>query len=343
MTDDRPGLNPRRLLTLMQAAIQRCALDLQGATVLTEAATGAYVVTPVLAALAGARQVFALTSTSCYGTVDQVREQTHYLAKLAGVSRRIEVGTSRSRDLVAQADIITNSGHVRPIDAEMVDWMRPGAVIPLMYEAWEFRPGDVDLAACRERGVLVAGTNEDHPAVDVMSFLGIMAVKLLLDAGVAVYSSHILVLSDNRFGPLIERGLVSAGASVDLVENLPGEERGRTYDAVLVGLQPGPEPVLCARDVVAIAERWPGAVLAQFWGDMDRSALTAVDVPFWPSEAPLPGHMAILPSAVGPDPVVRLQAAGLKTGELLWRWGEAATPADIASALDKSGFGTLVA
>ena len=52
MSDMRPGLDPRRLIRLMSAAIGRCGLDLSGLTVLTEAASGAYVVTPVLAAMA---------------------------------------------------------------------------------------------------------------------------------------------------------------------------------------------------------------------------------------------------------------------------------------------------
>ena len=46
-----PGLNNKRMLHLMRAAVERCRLDLRGAVVLTEAASGAYVVTPVLAAM----------------------------------------------------------------------------------------------------------------------------------------------------------------------------------------------------------------------------------------------------------------------------------------------------
>ena len=42
------------------------------------------------------------------------------------------------------ADIVTNSGHLRPLDEEAVGRMKPGAAIPLMYEAWELRPDDVD-------------------------------------------------------------------------------------------------------------------------------------------------------------------------------------------------------
>lgn len=343
MNPDQPGLHPRRLLVLIKAAIRRTDLDLKGAVVLTEAATGAYVVTPVLAAMAGAQQVFAVARTSRYGTVEQVREQTQQLAELGGVSRCIEVVTNKSRDIIAQADIITNSGHLRPIDAEMVSWMKPTAVIPLMYAGWEFRPEDIDLDACHQRGIPVAGTNENHPAVDVFSFLGVMAIKLLLDAGIAVYGSHVLLLCDNPFGLFIKRGMTGVSAMVDVAETLLEVPNDRVYDVILVALQPRPEPVLSATEVAEIASRWPGAVVAQFWGDVDRPALLAANVPFWPTEAPSPGHMGILPSEVGPEPVVRLQSAGLKVGELLWRARSAhLSVEDALVAVERSGFGERI-
>lgn len=81
MTDQRPGLNPRRLIHLMQQAVERCRLDLSGAVVLTEGATGAYVVTPVLSALAGAEHVVALTHSTHHGSVEEVMKQTLDLAE----------------------------------------------------------------------------------------------------------------------------------------------------------------------------------------------------------------------------------------------------------------------
>lgn len=318
MNDNRPGLNAQRLVTLMQSAVERCDIHLCDMIVLTEAATGAYVVTPVLAAMAGAKKVFALTRNSRYGTLEQVRAHTQQLAEVAGVSGCIEVITQKSKDIVAQADIITNSGHVRPIDAEMIVWMKPTAVISLMYEAWEFRADDVDIKACRQRGIRVAGINERHPAVDVFSFLGMMALKLLLDAGIAVYTSNILLLCDNPFASFIERGLVRAGASVDTLE-ISAAPKDKIYDAILVAMQPRLEPVLSAVDINMIADYWPGVVIAQFWGDIERSAFSSVDITVWPPDAPKSGHMGILPSAVGPEPIVRLQAGGLKAAEVLSR------------------------
>jgi hypothetical protein len=303
----------------MRTALDRTSLDLSGSVILTEAATGAYVVTPVLAAMAGARSVYAVTRSTSYGSFEEVSAQTIELARLAGVRNQIKILVNKSRDVVSQADIVTNSGHVRPISREVVSWMKPTAVIPLMYEAWELRNEDVDVAACHERGILVAGTNERHPAVDLLSFLGMIALKLLTDAGVAVYGTSILVLCDNPFASFLERGLIAAGARVETRESLSSVQPGRRYDALLVALRPRPEPVLSAAEADTIAAEWPGAVVAQFWGDLDRPSLRAADVPFWPVDAPTPGHMGLLPSDIGPEPVVRLQAGGLKVGEVLWR------------------------
>jgi hypothetical protein len=55
----------------IEDAIDRLELDLSGKVVLTEAATGAYIVTPVIAALAGA-EVYAFTKDTRYGTVADV-------------------------------------------------------------------------------------------------------------------------------------------------------------------------------------------------------------------------------------------------------------------------------
>ncbi len=324
-----PGLDPLRLARLMREAVRRCRLDLSGATVLTEAATGAYVVTPVLAALAGAARVLALTRGTRYGTAEEVAVRTRELARVAGVEERLEILTARSPALFAEADVVTNSGHVRPIDAAAIAAMRPGTVLPLMFEAWEFREGDLDLAACRARGIRVAGTNERHPCVDVFGFLGLMAVKLLADAGVSAYGGRILLCCDNPFRLYLQRGLVAAGAQVQAVERLREARSPAPCDAVLVALRPAGRAVLDAEDAAWLAARLPGAVVAQYWGDLDRDALAAAGVPVWPPSPPRRGHMAILPSDVGPEPIVRLQAGGLKVAEVLRRPASERSPEDL--------------
>jgi hypothetical protein len=316
-------------MRLITAAIARCRLDLSGLTVLTEAASGAYVVTPVLAAMAGA-EVHAVVAGNAYASREEIEQVTNALARLGRVEDRVHLSCRKDHETIAASDIVTNSGQVRPIDAEMIASMKSSAVVPLMYESWEFRPADVDLPACRTRGITVAGTNERHPAVDVFSFLGQMAVMQLHDAGIAVRGSRVLVICDNDFAPFIVRDLQHAGADVWETSGPPADVMSPALDAVIVAMRPRGGPVFTAADARLLSRSAPGAVLVQYWGDVDRVALAAEGVPVWPEEAPRTGHMGVLPSAVGPEPIVRLQAGGLKVGEVLARGLERASPEDSA-------------
>ena len=303
----------------MRTAIERCALDLNDTVVFTEAASGAYIVTPMLAAMAGAERVFALARTSRYGTAEEVARATIDLARKAGVADRVKIITEKLPDIVARADIVTNSGHLRPIDSAMVHSMKPTAVIPLMYESWEFRPDDLDLAACRENWIPVAGTNERHPAIDVFSFLGRMAIRLLHDAGVAVYHSRLIICCDNSFEEFISSVLRQGGAEVHTVKDLADGTVTTAVDAILIAVRPRADPFIGGQQAELIARQYPGATVAQFLGDIDRAALARHGVTFWPLDSPAAGHQGILPSQIGPEPIVRLQCGGLKVGEIMSR------------------------
>jgi hypothetical protein len=315
----RPGLATGRLVRLMRSCVQRMRIDLSGAVVLTEAATGPYAVTPVLAALAGADEVIAVTGPSRHGTVAEVCDQTLELAVAAGVADRIVVTTESAHTVIARADVVTNSGHLRPIDRHLVACMKPTAVLPLMFEAWEIQAGriDLDLDGLLRRGIPVAGTNERHRLVDVFSYLPTMAVKLLLDAGTAVHGTRIAILCDNPFAPYLEHGLAAAGATVTTATTILAVDPGFEPDAVLVALRPRGTPVLDPGQAAALAARWPHTITTQFWGDLDRDLLDTLGARYWPPQAPAPGHMAVLPSDIGPEPVVRLQAGGLKVATVL--------------------------
>jgi hypothetical protein len=267
--------------------------------------------------MAGAHEVYAITKDSRFGSAEEATAQTHDIARKGGLQGRIQVIRCATHDVLAKADIVTNSGHLRPINAEQIAFMKPTTVVPLMYENWEFRPSDIDLDACRKQGVRVAGTNERHPAIGVFEFLGAMAIKLLLEGGLPVLGSRILLICDNAFRSFLEAGLRAAGAN--LITGLAEANGMRRLDAVLVATTPTATPALTPKEVTRIANESPGAGVFQFFGTLDRAVLQENGVPIWPEHEPQAGHMGILPSAIGPEPVVRLQAGGLKVGEVLYR------------------------
>ena len=198
----------------MREAVAFHHLDLSGLTVFTEIGTGSFVTTPFIAAMGDAEHVYAITRDSVYGTASSVASLAEGLAQLCEMDGRIEVVTTKTPEKLGQADIVTNLGFVRPIDAGTVDMMKPGAVVPMMCEGWEFRDGDLDLDACARRGIVVVETNEDYPGLAVFDFCGPLCLKLLLEAEIEVYKSQIAVVSSDKFGLVIEECLRRNGAQV---------------------------------------------------------------------------------------------------------------------------------
>lgn len=322
----QPVDDDRRMVGAVHRIVDQLQLDLRGRCVLTEAATGPYVVTPILAAVAGA-QVIARTRSTRHGTVEQVQRETHALAERMGVSQQIEVVEELSAAHLAAADILTNSGHLRPLDAGKIRHLRSGTVIATMYEPWELRPGDIDLEACRQQGVMVAGTNENHPNLRVFDYLGMLAIRGLIECQIPVPFSRILLVSENPFASPIASVLVSCGADVTVLEGTPLDasipacriprDLQARYDAVILADTPCPTTWnIGGRD----AKRPVDTIgtfdaLVQVWGDVDRDVLPGVR--FYPRHAPSRGHMGVLLSELGPEPIIRLQAGGLKAAEEL--------------------------
>ena len=311
-----------RIASLISSAIRSLKLDLRGRVVVTEAATGPYCTTPIIAAMAGSPRVIALTRESRHGSIDEVLRQTGEMARHCGVASQIEVRVDRREEWFQEADVVTNLGFVRPIDAVTSGWMRPGSVVPLMCEAWEWRSADLDLRACRDRGIQVFGTNEDHPKVLVFDYCGWLALKLLLEAGLEGHKTRVLVVGPDNFARVIVARLAAAGAVVSHILTLQ-EDGARPangeFDAVIIadyhreGFVIGPGG---AMESPAFVSRFGPVTVIPFVGQVDVAGLQALGVRVFPPENVGSQRMVRTLAALGPRPVIDLHAAGLKVGAL---------------------------
>lgn len=325
---------PRNPLELMLESIEHrigiLGLDLSGFEVVTEAATGAYACTAVIAAMAGATVHACTRDTHSHGSAADAMKATRELARLAGVSERIIFSKGVPPGALVSCDILTNSGRIRPITRDMVRLLPARAVIALMFEAWEFRGTDIDLAACRDRGIKIAAVNERHRDVGVFSFLGPLCVRLLQEADMDVAGKRIAVLCDNPFADFLLAGLADAGATAVLFGNqlelTPGP-----WDAVVLSLLPQESP-LDHHQLEIMARKAPGALFAQFWGDIDRKAASSLVMKVCPATEPGRGHMGILLNRLGHEPIVRLQTGSLKAAEIVLRNGPI-VPGGVAALL----------
>jgi hypothetical protein len=314
-------------------------LNLSRKTVLTEAATGAYSATAIAAALAGAK-VYALAKNTRYGAVEDIRR---LFSKLPLSSDAIDITVIEdiSTALLSEIDIVTNSGHLRPIGDKFVKSLKPGAVIALMYEAWELRSSDIDLKSCKTNNIKVVATNERHNSVGVFDYLGDMAIKLILDSGLSLNRNKYILVSNNDFGPYIAATLskvVSHLGIIDTMENrdkydysenvqyicgfnefkVPGEYRDT--EGVIFNAYPFEKAWIgneksCLIHPQQLKNQLTLPVVLRFAGDINTADLDLHHVKYYPTFV-TSGHMGIIPSEVGYDPIIRLQCGSLKAAEL---------------------------
>lgn len=305
--------------------MRQLRLDLEGMIVFTEAASGNYVVTPLIAAIGGARRVFAITADSQFGSAASVADSTYRLAAMCGVRDRVEVVFKKERKILEQADVVTNLGFVRPLDGRLIEMLKPDAVIPYMCEAWEFRPDDVDLDACHRKGIPVMATDEAHSDVDVFSYCGPLCVKMLLGLEIELNRSVIAIVSSDKFGTTIRDFLETAGASVGLFRHISDSDCKqfiRTADAIVIA------DYLCDHIMIGrygemeaaeLAELNGSIAVVQFSGGANFEELEEAGIACFPKRQVARHRMGLTFADLGPKPVVLLHAAGLKVGEAMWR------------------------
>jgi hypothetical protein len=314
-------------------------LNLKGKVVLTEAASGAYVVTPLIAAIAGAK-VYAFAKTTSYGTVEEVFANTQqYIDEYKDGELDITFIDELTPEIISQADIITNSGHLRPLDESKLKNAKDSLVIPLMYEAWEWRDSDMDINYVRKRGFKLGATNERHPQIDVFNYLGDMALKQIFDAGLCPYNNNFLLICNNDFGPFIAKTISKLCSNLGVIDKDSNKEKYDLENIDWLGGFPNMDIPGKYRDSEAIIftaypfdQNWIGdktlislneieskvnnPYILRFCGDIDTLSFDKSKVKYFPKFVSK-GHMGILPSAIGFDPIIRLQSGGLKVAENL--------------------------
>jgi hypothetical protein len=292
-----PGLE---VVRLVRREIELTHLDLTGLRVLTEASVGYRRVAPVVAALAGADEVYAVGRDSVTASRKEAEEQTAYLAGLARVGARVKLLPTRLQAPLDTVDVVIDLPGVRPIDESIIRHVAGTAAVTLPRRAALWRPAEVDVATCRRRGVAVAGLDEE--AVGLHRYSPPAVLAALLDLGVEVAGSRIVVAGDGPAAAYVVQALSRLGASVlaampetaGRVDLYGGEKAadGLADDAVVGRLPEADALVLCPGDTVTRTVG-PGA-------PVDAAGLAAA--------AP---HLAVVGLEAGAD-LRALAAAGLR-------------------------------
>ncbi len=316
--------DPARVRRQIEHAIDAFELDLTGMSVLTEAASGPFVVTPLIAALAGSEQVIAVTKDSAYGSAKDVRSYAESWASEFGVADSIVLSEQPAWTHASDANVVTNLGFVRPIDEQLVSRLPRDAAVCLMWETWEHRHGDVDLEACRQHGVPVLGTRETDLRLRTFRYVGVLALKLLLNAGIEVFGSRVVVVGDGEFADEVQQVLTALECAVipmaaaSAASPSPAEVAVvKRSDAVVLAEHRSREPLVGGAGLPVSGLVEGEVVLVHISGVVDDDELATWKVEKHPPKSVEPGTMTMTTGEVGSRPVVDLHTAGLRVGQML--------------------------
>ncbi|MDN5062719.1 hypothetical protein [Aliarcobacter butzleri] len=293
-------------------AINKFDLNIENKVVLTEAATGNYVVTPIIAALAGAKKVYSYTKNSKYGSVEDVKKQTFELAKLCNIEHVVEVITNLEDINLKEIDILTNTGFLRPINKKIIDKLKKDCVIPLMWETWEFRDSDLDLEACYKNGIKVYGTNEDDERLRTKEYIGYMVLNFLLDFKHTPITSNVLLLGCDYFNIYIEEVLKQNNYKYNVINEYNYKIDISDYNVIVLAEHHKDDLLIGTNGFIDIEQILPSTNIIHICGNVDFSNAKFKYIPETPANF---GYMSYTADYMGSQVVIDLHTAGFKVAE----------------------------
>lgn len=328
-----------RIRKVVKKTIEKFDLNLEGLNVFTEAATGNYMYTSIAAALAGAEHVFAVTDDSRYGTKEDAKRQTLKEAKELGVDNKITVLFERDRDCLSKSDIITNSGFVRPITKEMVLHIKSTAVIPVMFLTGDLKVRqDIDLESCLAKGILVLGTNEYTPALNLFESNGFYMCKLLFETGLSVFKNKLLMVASGDMGNYSCDFFKKIGVSFDRVvfddQVVPEDQRAfirsheevlnnlSEYDAIIISERFNNIDILSDNGYIPVAllkKKNPFVQIIMIIGSVNKTDVVKAGLSIYPEDIKPFGYHTVCCDYLGPNSAIELNISSLKVGEIIAR------------------------
>lgn len=309
----------------IQSAISDLRLDLTNLTLLTEAASEIFGITPLIGIMAGAKKVMAVSKNSKYGLFEDVKNHTYNLAERLNIKySALEIYEKSNFNSFCEADIVTNLGHLRPIDKDIIRSLKTGAVISYMCESWEYREGDLDLNLCRQMNIPVMGINESHPKVNCFWETGLIALKIIMESRISLANPKITIVSRDKFGKAIYAQLKPFSDKIALIEDFStiSQKDLQDLDILVVADYLYPDCIIGRKGIIDpdyLKKSSPYVKVIQFCGNNKVREIKSASIPVFPDMELEPVRMCKTLGSISYRSFIRLIAGGLKVGEIAAR------------------------
>lgn len=310
----------KRAYAISKYWVDRISLDLSGLNVLTEVGSNIYTYLPLIASLSGAN-VIAWCKDSKFGVADKIILEAKNAIKIWDCKGSIIFRSNyRNFEDIKSADILTNSGMLRPLDSQFLSFVKSNAVISLMFESWELRSTDLDLNFCKEKGIKVSGVSENNALMNIFEYTGVLSLKLILNSGVEIFQSKILIWSSDEFGEVAKKWISKLLPVSVIICNEPEKFYNCLENVDLVYFcdyhedRPyfGPAGILNLEIITRINST---VKFCHLYGNISKSECNKYGISIFPDKDGCNKVMSETLSFVGAEPVIQLLVAGLKSAQ----------------------------
>jgi hypothetical protein len=305
---------------ILLRAISDFNLNLSGLTVFTEIASGNYAYTAICSILAGATKTIGLVKDSFYSSSEDVLKNFYDLVYYFNIKEKSNWSVVFYKDIesLSKSDIITNSGFLRPISKRDIDLMKETAVIPLMFESWEFDKSCIDFSFCKEKGILVLGTNEHYYKLDLFGYIPYKICKLIFDSGMSLYKNKILLLSSGEVGDRISNFFSLNNICFDrfCFDKKFNYDLSK-YDILIISELYFKEDILSKTGIISsekLKEENPSIKIIYTYGLINRKDILEEDLLLFPNS-----FRNVTGDYLCPEITIRLNVASLKVAEIAAR------------------------
>ncbi len=304
-----------RAIKIIKQYNETLKFNLSGYTILTEVGSNHYLYSPIIPLLCGADHVFAYVKDTKYGKGSVIKEQCIEIANFIGLSNKLTIGENNfDYEWISKSDIVTNSGMLRPLDKKKLSYFKKKSVIPLMFEAWEFRESDIDLNECKKLGIKIAGTWENHPKIRVFDSVKMLCLKMAFEAGYEIQGNTIFVWSDDHFGELIVDSFNTNGANKCYLstDKLLLNDVISEIDFIFFADYDEKENLFELLNFKHLTEQNYNFGIVHLFGNINTDLFKELDINIYPDFNGNSEQMSFTLSHVGLLPILKLQIAGYR-------------------------------
>lgn len=309
------------LIRLIQQAIKQFRLDLSGYNVLVPVYSREHPMTAILAAMAGAKNIYVATRE-----IETINKVAFYENEFE-FSSNITFIEKETPQILSALDIILLGRGISFIDGAYTASLKKEAVISILPENLDFlKPDNINIEECTSKKIPIVCVEPADPNLSLYKHLAGIVTKRCRDNGVDLLRSKILLVSNGDLLDYILIQLKSEGAQVYTAHTDKPQDKAymikhlREADAVVVADYPqkstlvvGNEGFIRVDDILSIN---PEVKIIHLAGKMQPNALTINRIHFAPVNI-VQNTLNVNIAEMGLRSAVEIASASLKAAESL--------------------------